>query len=887
MIRIAILFGGSSREREVSFSGGRTVYDNLDKSRFEAVPIFVDSFNQLTLLDWSYVYKGSIRDFYPPIEYLPESPNAYQIYAESLDPSLSTEMRSRIGKPIHMEDLKELCDMVFLALHGKHAEDGSIQGILDWMGIPYTGSGIFASAFGIHKRIQKGLFDQSEWSNPEWMSFSREEWLKNADGILNQLMLRPFPLLVKSATQGSSIGISVVSQANKQQLVNAVEKSLFRRLLSRDEWQLKSAADQAEWVRTCCDIREGLGLPVFLNNQLIRLPEALLDSLREHFKKGDDFVWLEALDGESEIVVESFIEGREFSCIVVQREDGSPIALPPTEIIKGKEVFDYRSKYLPGLSRKLTPIDLPDAEIQRIRSACEGLFQRFSFNVYARIDGFYGPKGEIFLNDPNTTSGMMPSSFFFHQAAEIGLSPSDFLTYIVQTSLQERIRHDSRPSSYKALLGRLQMGNRMVANLPEKIRVAVIMGGYSTERHISVESGRNIFEKLASSVKYDPFPVYLTGSDEAYEMYLLPVNMMLKDNADDIKEKVLNYHVHPFLKLIHEETASLRELFKSDSTVLEPQKISFEELAQKADEVFIALHGRPGEDGSLQTHLEEVGLSYNGSGSASSNLTINKYLTNRKLEENGFHVARAILVEEEEWSRGKTAVIERIRVMCGFPLIAKPADDGCSSAVKKIENESELIDFAKLIFRKSPELDIESAANLNIDPKEEIPQKSFFLVEELLDRKNADHFLEITGGLLTHYEEDGSIRYEIFEASESLAEKGILSLAEKFLAGQGQNITPARYAKDPEIRQELSDKIKVEFEKVAKVLNIEGYARIDAFVRVFNNKEVEVLFIEVNSLPGMTPATCIFHQTAINGYPPYAFIDEILSYGRKRKELVT
>src|SRR5688500_8145912 len=106
MIRVALHFGGSSRERADSLSGGSTVYDNLDKSRFEAIPVFVDSFNQLTLLDWPFVYKGSIRDFYPPIGYLPDSPNAYQIYAESLDPSLSEKMRREIGKPIQFEELK-------------------------------------------------------------------------------------------------------------------------------------------------------------------------------------------------------------------------------------------------------------------------------------------------------------------------------------------------------------------------------------------------------------------------------------------------------------------------------------------------------------------------------------------------------------------------------------------------------------------------------------------------------------------------------------------------------------------------------------------------------------------------------------------------------------
>ncbi|MGL5889882.1 MAG: D-alanine--D-alanine ligase family protein, partial [Bacteroidia bacterium] len=73
-LRIGIFFGGTSREREISFAGGRTVYDNLDKALFEPVPLFVDSFGQFVLLDWQYVYKGSVRDFYPPVDLIPESP---------------------------------------------------------------------------------------------------------------------------------------------------------------------------------------------------------------------------------------------------------------------------------------------------------------------------------------------------------------------------------------------------------------------------------------------------------------------------------------------------------------------------------------------------------------------------------------------------------------------------------------------------------------------------------------------------------------------------------------------------------------------------------------------------------------------------------------------
>ena len=112
----------------------------------------------------------------------------------------------------------------------------------------------------------------------------------------------------------------------------------------------------------------------------------------------------------------------------------------------------------------------------------------------------------------------------------------------------------------------------------------------------------------------------------------------------------------------------------------------------------------------------------------------------------------------------------------------------------------------------------------------------------------------------------------------------MLSLEEKFLAGEGQNITPARYAADPAERQRISDEVKAVLRRVAEVLGVEGYARIDAFVRVRPGGAVEVIIIEVNSLPGMTPATCIFHQTALAGYTPYQFVDRILDFGKARAE---
>ncbi|MCC3158637.1 D-alanine--D-alanine ligase [Hymenobacter sp. 15J16-1T3B] len=892
-MRIGIFFGGPSREREISFAGGRTVYDNLDKSLFQAVPVFVDSHGNFILLDWQYLYKGTIRDFYPPVSALPPSELKLQVYLESLG-ELSREEQDRIiaevGRRLRPDELAGLMDFAFLALHGPAGEDGAIQGLLEWYGIPYSGSGILPSAFGIDKIAQKTLLHALNLPSPGFRVLTAEEFdAAQPEALLAYVQKElGLPLVVKAPRQGSSIGVSIVRDADVAKFVAAVERSLFRRTVTREDWQRLGAQDRLAWAQHLTDIREGIGLPVILDaddDQVIYHPEALLRALDERLTLQDS-VRLTNTQGEQQVLLEAFVQGREFSCIVVEDVDGSPLALPPTEIVKGSEVFDYRSKYLPGMARKVTPIELPEADIQRIREQCEQLFRTFGFQVYARLDGFITDAGEIFLNDPNTTSGMLPASFFFHQAAEIGLNPSQFLTYIIRTSLAARRRSGLQPVKLGRQLRALDaaVASRQHEQKP-RTKVAVIMGGYSSERHISVESGRNIFEKLSSSAKYEPAPVFLTGSSDSYELYVLPINVMLKDNADDIRDKVKHYEAghgaHPILERIRQAATNITHTYAAQS-VAAPEKLSFEQLAQRVDEVFIALHGRPGEDGALQQQLERVGLPYNGSGAESSSVTINKFETNKRLRDAGLRVAEHRMAARLEWEADAEAFYQSLESQFHYPFIAKPADDGCSSAVKKIKNRQELEAFCRLMFRDQEDLLEDAARTLSLGFKEEFPRKDAFLVETLISRDGARHFLEVTGGLLTHRRADGGRDIEVFEASEALATGEVLSLEEKFLAGEGQNITPARYAADPAERQRISDEVKAELKRVAEVLNIEGYARIDAFVRVRETGAVEVIIIEVNSLPGMTPATCIFHQTALAGYTPYDFIDQILEYGKTR-----
>lgn len=895
-LRVGIVFGGSSREREISFAGGRTVYDNLNKALFEPVPLFVDSFGNITLLDWQYIYKGSIRDFYPAAEHLPVSENEFQYYAENLgalNQQQQINLLKPIGKVVMFNDLPEMIDFAFLCLHGSDGEDGRIQGLLEFLRIPYSGSGIMSSAIGMNKEIQKRFMKNVEFNLPQYLSVDRKLWLKERSNPLDFFNLCinsiEIPFVVKAANQGSSIGVSIISNEDLNAFVQAVDKSFFVQEIKADFWNTLSVNEQVEYIRRVSDIREGIGMPLLWNETVLYNPDQLLDEIKLHFSKSENSIFLEALDGENEILIEEFLAGKEFSCIVIEDQDGFPLALPPTEIRKGKELFDYRSKYLPGLSRKITPIDLPAEQLNEITELCETLFDELYFNVYARIDGFITNDGDILLNDPNTTSGMLPSSFFFHQAAEIGLNPSQFLTYIIRTSINACIGHFKNPAILPKVLKQLDADIEAQHQLEKsKIKVAVMLGGYSSERHISVESGRNIYEKLASSEKYEPVPVFVSGNNQEHYLHTIPVNVLLKDNADDIREKTEHYSVHPLVKEIIEKCKFITHKYSSLQLLAAPQLITYEQLAETVQFVFIALHGRPGEDGKAQQQLERVGLPYNGSGIASSQITIDKFKTTEELMQDGMHAAKHVLVYRKDWLIDKEQFFKNITTQFAFPFIAKPVDDGCSSAVKMIRNVEDLKVYTELIYRDTESFDELLAAKIKIKPKEELPMKEVILIEEMISKNNASRFLEITGGMLTSMDENGKVAYEIFEASETLSEGDVLSLEEKFLAGQGQNITPARYyPADKIINQRISDKVKIELEKAARLLNIQGYCRIDAFVRIFETDKIEVIFIEVNSLPGMTPATCIFHQAAINHYKPYDFIDKIIEFGFKKAAALT
>ena len=308
-----------------------------------------------------------------------------------------------------------------------------------------------------------------------------------------------------------------------------------------------------------------------------------------------------------------------------------------------------------------------------------------------------------------------------------------------------------------------------------------------------------------------------------------------------------------------------------------PVATSYAQLAKEADVLFLALHGRPGEDGSVQTEATAVDMPYNGSSPRSAQITIDKHKTAAMLSEAGISTPKQLLVRRDTLRAKEDQLWQEAEDQIGYPMVAKPLDEGCSAAVCKLKKREQLQAYASSIFEG---LTPSRANILGLSEDTEFPKKEEFLIERCITSEGADHFVEVSVGLI---EKNNLARYKVFPPSEVLVRAEILSLEEKFLAGEGQNITPARLSKDSYLQSSLTNQVQEVIAKAAQILDVSGYARIDAFVRIREEK-AEVIVIEANALPGLTPSTCLFHQAALSGYTPYGLLSSILEEAISRQK---
>ena len=316
-MNVAVLLGGTSAEREVSLASGLAVVRAL-RERGHAVRAI-----------------DTARGYVPEAEegnLLPEG-----IHAAPPD---ETEHSLSLLELAAVPELRE-AEVAFLALHGGAGEDGTIQALLETAGIRYTGSGPLGSGIAMDKDVTKRLLRDSQVPTLPWRVARAPDFRYDADTIED---LIGFPLIVKPSRQGSSVGMTVVTE-----------------------------------------------------------PGALTAAVEE------------AARYDSEVMIERYARGRELTVGILGDQ-----ALAPVEIRPKKGIYDYESKYTPGMTDYLCPAPLEEEVVAQIQAYALRAFRVLKLRGYGRVD-FILSREQLFCLEANTLPGMTATSLLPKAAAAAGI----------------------------------------------------------------------------------------------------------------------------------------------------------------------------------------------------------------------------------------------------------------------------------------------------------------------------------------------------------------------------------------------------------------------------------------------------------------------------------
>ena len=201
-LSVCILFGGMSPEHEVSLRSAESVLNNIDKEKYNLFPVGITKNG-----DWI-LYTGTDYSLLPAGEWerWPENRRA------AISPVRGQGLLSFEGDCV----VRERIDVVFPVLHGENGEDGAMQGLLQLAGIPYVGPHVAASAVSMDKTLTKLVMDQANIPQAAWQLVRASELVESKlDRILDSLEQRfDYPMFVKPAGTGSSVGVSKASDRN-------------------------------------------------------------------------------------------------------------------------------------------------------------------------------------------------------------------------------------------------------------------------------------------------------------------------------------------------------------------------------------------------------------------------------------------------------------------------------------------------------------------------------------------------------------------------------------------------------------------------------------------------------------------------------------------------
>lgn len=343
-MKIVVLAGGISTERDVSLVTGMMIYNALKKKG-----------HRLVLLDVYMGYEEEPEDIFA--QERDWSGNFGSISEQNPDINAVKAMRKGNPECAIGPNVIEICkqsDIVFLALHGQNGEDGKIQAMFDLLDIKYTGTDYLSSALSMDKAISKEIFEKFNIPTPKGIVVShKERYMVDTWHI--------YPCIVKVNCGGSSVGVYMVQ--DKEGLDDAVEK---------------------------------------------------------------------AFELEDRVIIEQYIDGREFSVGVM---DGK--ALPIIEIAPKVGFYDYKNKYQAGSTVETCPAEL-DANVGRAIQACaETVYRALRLKTYARMDFRMDKDFNFYCLEANTLPGMTPTSLLPQEAAVVGVDFPALCQKIIDISMEK------------------------------------------------------------------------------------------------------------------------------------------------------------------------------------------------------------------------------------------------------------------------------------------------------------------------------------------------------------------------------------------------------------------------------------------------------------------
>lgn len=226
-LRIGIIYGGRSGEHEVSLASAAAVFKNLDPQRYEAVPIKIEKDGRWTLPDRPPMLAKAADVIARKGEAANEGREAHPVAHPGAETLLSID-RAKAAPKVSGLTL----DVVFPVLHGPYGEDGTVQGLLELANVPYVGAGVLASAVGMDKAAMKLAFAAKGLPICDYEVVLKRDWRRDERAVMNAVVNKlGFPVFVKPANLGSSVGISKARHATELRSAIELAASFDRKIV--------------------------------------------------------------------------------------------------------------------------------------------------------------------------------------------------------------------------------------------------------------------------------------------------------------------------------------------------------------------------------------------------------------------------------------------------------------------------------------------------------------------------------------------------------------------------------------------------------------------------------------------------------------------------------